>query len=629
MVQPSLPIVSGMILAVGISPAVAASPLPPETSSRIEYSAAACAECLAPHSPKAEIEPFSDREAWRSPTEHLPEFSTTQATDSGNPVDDRFLQDLPIPPPPTAEPVLSPPEAESSPVDEEAPAATESTPAADELRFFVQTIEVLGSTVFDAVDLAPITQPLENREVTLAELQAASDAITQLYLDDGYLTSRALLVDQEVTNGVVQIQVIEGSVAAIEILGLQRLNERYVRDRIQLGADVPLKAEDLEEQLRLLRFNPLFETVEASLRPSGIVGQSILVVRVTEADPWFGGFSVDNYSPPSVGSERMNASLGYRNLTGLGDELSATYRRTTTGGAEIAEFSYQVPLNPMDGTLQLRSTLDWNTITGSEFEGLNISGESEFYEISFRQPLIRSVEEEFALSLGLSHSDGQTFLFNSPTPFGIGPDPDGVSRVTALRFGQDYVRRDQNGAWAVRSLFSVGLDLLDPTINDHPIPDGRFLSWLFQAQRVQRLSEDHLLIALLDLQLTPDSLLPSEQFVIGGGQFLRGYVQNARSGDNGFRFSLEDRMTLARNESATPVFQLAPFFDVGAVWNHPDNPNELPDQTFLASIGLAALWEPLPGFNIRLDYAFPFVILDDRGQNAQDGGFYFSAGYQF
>lgn len=599
MVQPSLPIASGLVLAVGIAPALAASPLPSAPTPTIE----------------------------RSPIQALPEFSTAQATDSGNPVDDRFLQDIPIPPPPDAAPVLPTPHTEPAPGED--PDTTEPTPTPDDLQFFVQTIEVLGSTVFDSGDIASITEPLENREVTLSELQAASDAITQLYLDQGYLTSRALLVNQEVINGVVQIQVIEGQVSEIQISGLQRLNEAYVRDRIELGTGTPLRAQDLEEQLRLLRFNPLFESVEASLRPSGTVGQSILVVRVTEANPWLGSASVDNYSPPSVGSERMNATVGHRNLTGLGDEINATYRRTTTGGAEVFEFSYRVPLNAMDGTLQFQSTLDWNDIVDPEFADFDISGESQSYELSFRQPLIRSIEEEFALSLGLSYKDGQTFLFDSPTAFGIGPDEDGVSRVTALRFGQDYVRRDPYGAWAVRSLFSFGLDLFDPTLNEHPVPDGRFFSWLFQGQRVQRLGEDHLLIALIDLQLTPDSLLPSEQFVIGGGQFLRGYRQNARSGDNGFRFSLEDRITIVRNESAAPIFQLAPFFDMGAVWNHPDNPNELPDQTFLASIGLAALWEPAPGFNLRLDYAIPFVTLDDRGENAQDGGFYFSAGYQF
>ncbi len=175
---------------------------------------------------------------------------------------------------------------------------------------------------------------------------------------------------------------------------------------------------------------------------------------------------------------------------------------------------------------------------------------------------------------------------------------------------------------------SFGADLLDATINKHPIPDSRFFSWLGQIQRVQRLGNDHLLIVQGDVQLTPDSLLPSEQFVIGGGSSLRGYRQNVRSGDNGFRFSVEDRITLQRNQAGVSIFQLAPFIDLGTVWNHPDNPNKLPRQNFLASAGLGLLWEPVPRLFLRLDYAVPFIDLDDRGTNAQDEGFFFSVNYR-
>jgi hemolysin activation/secretion protein len=116
-----------------------------------------------------------------------------------------------------------------------------------------------------------------------------------------------------------------------------------------------------------------------------------------------------------------------------------------------------------------------------------------------------------------------------------------------------------------------------------------FVSWLGQAQRVELLSGDHLLIVQADLQLTPDSLLPSEQFVIGGAQSVRGYRQNVRSGDNAFRFSIEDRITVERNASGVPKIQLSPFVDLGVVWNDLDNPNELPNQRWLLGTGVGLL----------------------------------------
>ncbi len=131
-----------------------------------------------------------------------------------------------------------------------------------------------------------------------------------------------------------------------------------------------------------------------------------------------------------------------------------------------------------------------------------------------------------------------------------------------------------------------------------------------------------------DLQLTPDSLLPSQQFLIGGGQSLRGYRQNARAGDNGFRLSIEDRITVGRDNTNNLTAQLIPFADLGLVWNRFDNPNSLPEQTFLASFGLGLSWQPFPGVDMRFDYALPLVDLDDRGNNAQDSGFSFSINFQ-
>jgi hemolysin activation/secretion protein len=538
--------------------------------------------------------------------------------------ENRFLQPAPKPLPPApieTQPVIPTPTPESSPTSPEIEQPNVKIP--------VRKIQVLDSTVFDPQELNPITQPLEGRSVTLEELRGVTKAITQLYLDSGYITSRAVLVDQQITDGIVRIQVIEGRLEEIQVEGTQRLNPNYIQSRIRLGASTPLRGDLLEDQLRLLRAEPLFENVEASLRSGKEIGQSILVVRVKEANPFYGNLSIDNYSPPSVGSERLGVALGYRNLIGIGDELAGSYYRSTTGGSNVFDFSYRIPVNAMNGALQLRTVLDRNKVTQEPFNQLNIEGESNFYEISFRQPLIRTPRQEFALSLGFSFKDGQTFLFDRiPFPFGIGADANGVTRTSVFRFGQDYVSRDLQGAWVLRSQFSLGTGLLDATINESPIPDSRFFSWLGQVQRVQRLGNDHLLIVQGDLQLTPDSLLPAEQFVIGGGQSLRGYRQNIRSGDNGFRFSVENRITLQRNKAGVAIFQLAPFVDLGAVWNHPDNPNTVPRQTFLAGAGLGLLWEPEPNLFLRLNYAVPFINLDDRGTNVQDDGFYFSVNYR-
>ena len=149
-------------------------------------------------------------------------------------------------------------------------------------------------------------------------------------------------------------------------------------------------------------------------------------------------------------------------------------------------------------------------------------------------------------------------------------------------------------------------------------------------QRGQRLSKDNFLVIQADLQLTPNTLLPAQQFIIGGGQSVRGFRQNARSGDNGFRFSIEDRITIWR-KLEKPKIQLAPFIDLGVVWNESGNPNELLDEQFLLGAGLGFRWNDflsIDGFNFRLDYGIPFVDLNNPDHNIQDDGLYFQVNFQ-
>jgi hemolysin activation/secretion protein len=565
---------------------------------------------------------LKDIETIAGNTEELPEqlLDIAQVSD---PNQDRFPQSLPEPEltdPEEEEPVLPPSETETEPI----------SPDVSEAEVEVTAIEVTGSTIYTSEDWDEFTQPLEGRTVTVAELRAAADAITRLYQNEGYLTSRAILPQQEVVDGVVQIQVIEGSLEEIQIEGNRRVKSDYISSRAELGVDTPLNVFKLEDQLRLLRQNPLFDTLSATLQPGTDLGQSVLAIEVDEANPFYGFASFDNYSPPSLGSERLGIGAGYRNLTGYGDNLFASYFVSTTGGSDLIDAFYQIPVNPMEGTIQLRTQFNWTEITEDPFDDLGIEGDSQFYELSFRQPLIRTPTEEFALSLAFSFEDGQTFTFDDiPTPFGFGPDEDGVSRTSVFRFGQDYIRRDAKGAWILRSLFNVGTTLFDATSNPEPIPDSAFFSWNGQVQRVQRLSDNHTLVAQASVQLTPDPLLPSEQFVIGGFYSVRGYRESARNGDNGLRLSVEDRITLSRNDRGESILLLIPFADIGYVWNQGDNPNDLPDQKFLASIGTGILYEPVRNLNLRLDYGLPLVDLDDRGDNLQDDGFHFSVNYQF
>jgi len=529
---------------------------------------------------------------------------------------------LPIPEPlPGFEPIPQPRQPQRNPVNQ-----AEVT---------IKAIKVSGSTILTPEQINQVMLPLVGKTVAEAKLRLAIDDLTQIYLEQGYITSRALLVEESLQTGNIQVQIIEGAVARIEVEGTQRL-ENYVRDRLELATQTPLSSAKLEDQLRLLRLDPLFDNVEASLsagdRPE--IGKSIIKVRVTEADRSNARVSIDNYSPPSVGSERLGFNYSYRSLIHPGDRFSALYYPRIQALTDTFDLGveYQIPVNAKNGTVTTGISLNRNEVInplGDDFDELEIEGKSEKFNLNFRQPIIRDPRQEFALSLGFDYQDGQTLLFQRGAPFGQGADPDGNTTTSVVRFGQEYIKRQVSGAWALRSQVNLGANILGATENEEPVPDGQFLSWLGQVQRVQVLNSNNFLVIQGEAQLSGDSLLPSQQFVIGGGQSVRGYRQNARSGDNGIVFSIEDRLTILKNKAGESSLTFTPFFNLGTVWNNEDNPNEQLDQTFLAALGIGFIWEPINGLNLQLDYAPPLVSLDDGGDDLQDNGLHFSLDYGF
>ncbi|KAM3108465.1 ShlB/FhaC/HecB family hemolysin secretion/activation protein [Phormidesmis sp. 146-33] len=495
-------------------------------------------------------------------------------------------------------------------------------------RFFIKKIEVQGNTVLQT-EIAALTQPYQNREITFEDLLELRSTIVQLYAKNGYVNSGAFLPNnQDLSAGIVQIQVVEGELEQIEIGGLRRLREGYVRSRLERATKTPLSQRRLEEALQLLQLDPLIEQVNAELVAGSTPGRNILRVSLKEAPAFHHAIVIENNQSPSLGSTQGRLEVSHNNLLGLGDHLSAQYGRTE--GLNLYDINYTIPINARDGTFSLRYNNGTSRIIEEEFRDIGIRSKTQTYSLSLRQPVSRTPTSEFALSLGLDLRRSQTYILDDiPFSFTEGAE-NGESKVTVIRFAQDWVDRRSRRVLAARSQFSLGISAFDATTNDSGT-DGRFFSWLGQFQWVQQLSTRNLLVARIDAQLTPDSLLSLERFSLGGVDTIRGYRQNQLVADNGLLGSVEVRIPLTSDPS---VLQLVPFVEMGTVWN---NREVDPDPATIASLGLGLRWLMTPNLLLRLDYGIPFISVGEsagvcacanRRNSLQENGFYFSIRYQ-
>ncbi|KPQ39396.1 MAG: TPS family secretin [Phormidium sp. OSCR] len=518
--------------------------------------------------------------------------------------------------------------------------------------FQVQNFHFVGNTVFSDEELAAETQDLLNRPLSFEELQTAADTITEHYEDKGYITSGAYIPPQTTENRVVTVQILEGTLEDIQVRTSGNLNPNYVVRRIERVVVGPVNQGQLIEALQLLQLDPHIDRLSAELAAGVQPGTNLLKVQVEEPNAVTVSLGLDNDRSPTVGSFRQQANSGIANLFGIGDVASLAYGNTE--GTDNWNLGYQLPVNALDGTVSLLYSTGDSRIVEAPFDQVDIQADTRTYEVSYRQPLLRQVQprrdeenastasdegenssppsdyvfREFALGLTASRRDTQTSILDRNFPLSPGADNQGETNISVLRFFQDWTQRDSREVLALRSEFSLGVNWFGATVNDDD-PDSQFFSWQGQAQWVRRLGggletqqPETRLVLRGNAQLSADSLVPIEQFSLGGRRRMRGYRQDVLLADSGLFASAEVQIPLFRFARRQGTVWLAPFVEAGTVWNLGDRPN--PDTSSLASAGLGLRLGLGDRLSAAFDWGIPLVELDTGNDSLQDNGLYFS-----
>ncbi|MCC5661119.1 BamA/TamA family outer membrane protein [Nostoc sp. XA010] len=486
----------------------------------------------------------------------------------------------------------------------------------------VRKFEFDGNTAFSDEKLTKITDQFTKRSLTFVELLEVEATVTKLYTDAGYINCGAVIPAGQTLSqqgSVVKIQIIEGGLEEIAVTGTRRLNSNYIRSRLAIATAKPLNQKRLLSALQLLQLDPLIQNISAELSAGSRPELSLLTVKVVEADSFNTEFFIDNGRAPSVGSLRRGVRINEGNLFGFGDGLNLEY--INTDGSNAFDLRYNIPVNPRNGTITLRGGLTSTEIVEPPFDRLDIIGNSNYFELGFRQPLILSPNREFAVGLSALRQESKSELLGMRVPLSAGANEQGETRIFALQFFQEYQQRNSQQALALRSQFNLGLDIFNATVNNDP-PDSRFFSWRGQGQYVRLLAPQTLLVIRSDLQVTTRALVPLEQYGLGGLRSVRGYRQDILLTDNGFLASAEVQLPVLRVENVGGVLQVVPFIDFGVGWNSSGNAD--PNPNTLLGLGLGLQWQMGDRLNARLDYGIPLTDIQDRGRTLQEDGIYFS-----
>jgi hemolysin activation/secretion protein len=492
----------------------------------------------------------------------------------------------------------------------------------------VRRIVFRGNKVVPTAELDAVAKPyLDRRVITIADLEELRQKLTRHYVDRGYVNSGAVASDVTTETGTVTFEILEGRLEAVRIVGLEGLNEKYVTSRLQREPDAILDIEQLRERFQLLLDDPLFARINARLLPTPELGRAVLDVAVERERPYQLTAFVNNYRPPSVGSEALGLRGWVRNLTGRGDVLEASVQDSPEDGSPYSgEVGWRVPLNYAGTDFGLRFYHDGSAVIDEALQDLDIESVTQSWEATLSQLLIERLRHRLGVGLTWLERRNETTLLDQPFSFETGITS-GITKAHAWRLYSEYAYRSEQQVLALRATYSMIRNNVEqlPDVPPELLPDQDYDIWLLQGIYARRVGERGAQIVLrTTAQWTDNRLLAIDGMAIGGVYTVRGYRENTLVRDRGVVVTAELEYPLRLRNTAARV-ALVPFCDYGAG----EDTGMSADELSSCGLALRAAWRGLSvdlAVGVRIGYP-DFVDVDK--DDLQDYGIHFEVRYDF
>lgn len=424
-------------------------------------------------------------------------------------------------------PQRTPPlETPQSPPAIEKPAQPQAPEAAASQTVRVKSFEFTGNTVFTKAQLQALVAGYLNQEITLLDIYAAADAVTNYYVANGYSLAFVNVPPQKVTDGTVKLEVNEGVIGKIKIEGNRRVrSERILRHLGEIKSGQIYRGMEVEQGIKRLNELPGL-SVRAVAAPGETYGLTDLTLNARETR-LSGALFADNYGNESTGQHRFIGSLTLNHLANVEDQLNLLALTTSGNRLNYGFIAYGLPVD-FTGT-RLNASY-----SHAEFEVPDSAeGDNKNARIWLAQPLIREKNDRLDLSVGISRTDSSAFVAASDILLS------GTS-ITLVEAGATYNHRYTNAAVTqVTTSLATNFEKTGSAAEARPAlvkaeDSKQRLRLELDVLHLQPLGSGFFVSLHGNGGYSPDPLPNTSQYSIGGPQSIRGFPASEIRGDRGY-----------------------------------------------------------------------------------------------
>jgi hemolysin activation/secretion protein len=445
-----------------------------------------------------------------------------------------------------------------------------------------------------------------------AALVGMTECVSELYRERGFFLSRAVIPAQDVRDGALRLQVIEGYIGAVEVTGMEIADADAHFAGVM--ADRPARLSTFERKLLLLADRHGYRITQSQLLPDKADPARFTFKLTVVFDPFVVRLYGDNRGTGAQGPEQVFAALTWNAMLASGDRLTASLFTTPEETSELVYADLNYGYRWLGGALwtEVGASLSRSRDGGDPGDTRSNSDAERLYATASLS-LIRSRAHSLSAGITLDIRENDSF-----EPVG----GETSERTRVLRgtlsdgFTIDKTRVDLSLEVA------HGIDGLGASPNGTPAMsriDSRpqFTKGRLDASIVQKLIYQFDLALNAAGQIADGALAASEEFGAGGARFGRAYNYSEIIGDRGIAGALELRWTEINPFNLFPSLQLYAFGDAAHIWNEASDPTA-PQSASLTSAGLGLRLSPLPGVLASVEWAKP-LSRDVAEQGDRDG----------
>lgn len=390
--------------------------------------------------------------------------------------------------------------------------------------FQINTFIFEGDHLSEFPWVQPLIDQYAGSNIGKEGINLLAKLITDSFIDRGYITTRVLIPEQNLSSGVLRFRIIPGIIKEIRFT-TPTIPERSWRAAFPVRGGDLLNLRDLEQGLEQMKRVPS-QDVSMKLVPGELPGESVIDITVQKTNPVKLIFSFDNSGNDSTGKLQTAGTLSYDNLFGINDLFYLTFNSDAVQngqekGTRGDSLYYSFPQGYWTYTIS-HSFYQYHQTIVSNGQPFLASGKMNNWQFGAERLLDRDQTQKTSLSIKLLTGLNKYYINDTEIE---------VQRQTTTAAQLGILQKKYNGQVVLDWELAVKRGVpwfgaqQDPQDMSSDAPTTRYTIWSFDANLSApiKLADKAKYTAVLHGQYTNDNVFSSEWTSIGNRYTVRGF----------------------------------------------------------------------------------------------------------